>query len=760
MGVFAEALRTSGAFLRDAALSAAHELGVFEALVRTPCTSDELARELAVAPARHRLRALLDALVAAEVLVREEARYRVREVPARPVVPRAGWGQLAEVIRTNRPLDLDAATRARYHAHLVRAGAAAARELAALLSAEVDLAPGGVLDLGGGAGTYVAALLDEVPTACATLVDDAEVLPLAADHLARFGDRVRLVAGDARAVDAGTGFGAVVLANVLHLHGPAVCAALCEAAARAVGPGGVVAIVELRLDDDRRGPPEGVWFALDMAVYTDAGDVHPTAQLRSWLADAGLVGIEERRLASTPEAVVVVGFSPRGAGAALAATTGLAAIARPIADALDARIAPRRWPAALRTMLAHALALEGSSERAAQLVRHYAELMPAQRAAQLASADAPGAALLHAPIDWARLPRLSRALDRLFALVGSAAPRALGAPSADAFRASTPTLAALYARTHYGDVMPLLYGNPADLAYFVAHGGGDAHATIDRYLTIPVLHELCHFASDRDALQPLHLDECVAGWLGVYVEPEFAYPAEGHDDAIYAAPWLAQVGQAIARAFGIAPVVRAHAGAAPWDAVLPKRFVDAAARLGWADWCERRSLHFLSDTLRPEPWVALALAAASGRALAGETPSSLARIPLGSLADDLPADPAFDRAIVEDALRAMCLDNVRVDGSFRARTRVPDAPISIDAASARVSTSRRGEIDTCAPRYWLPPSVVARLAACGLAGYELRLASVAAIPEIAAAVCAGSPGVERAQYALVARPALRDAEPG
>src|SRR5262249_14422924 len=149
------------------------------------------------------------------------------------------------------------------------------------------------------------------------------------------------------------------------------------------------------------------------------------------------------------------------------------------------------------------------------------------------------------PLEWAQLPRLARAIDRLYAVLASAdVPGAvLGAPSADAFRARTPTLAALHERTHYGGFMPLLYGYPADPGYFPSHGPSP-RATIDRYLTAPIVHELCHLDRDREAIEPPHLDECVAGWLGVYVHPELAYPSAG-GDAIFAAPWLAQVGQAI-----------------------------------------------------------------------------------------------------------------------------------------------------------------------------------------------------------------------
>ena len=802
--VFGIAAEPGGAFLRDAAVAAGHDLGVFEALRGAgPCTLDELASALGIVAGRHRLRALLDVLAALGAITRDPPRFAAAGEPPRPVVAPAGWGALADVIRRDRPLpvagDDRAASERRLHHHLATAGAAAAAELVAQLDVT------SMLDLGAGAGAYSRAFLAAHPAGRATLVDTAEILALAEAWLGPLASRARFVAGDATELAVGHDHGAVLLANVLHLHPPAVCARLCVAAARAAAPGGLVVVKDLRVDDDRAGPLEGLLFALNMAIYTPAGDVYSTHQLRTWLADAGLTELRELRLAAAPDAIVVLGRRPRGEpdGPGLEGAAGHVAPGSPAGAAgpveldgdapagegadheapelpeLDdtlARSAIAAWralgergelraeaaagppvlgfPAALRRFLAAAVAFEraaGAGGRADDLVRHYADVMPRLRVAQLAGTDEPGATLFHAPLDWAQLPRLTAALDRLFELVvdsGVAPEAALGARSADALRAASPTLAALYARTHYGGFMPLLYGSPADLAYFHARGvagGGELATTIDRYLTAPLVHELCHFAPERRAVAAPHLDECIAGWLGVHVHPELAYPTDDHDDALFAAPWLAQVGQAIARAFGIAPLVRAHAGGEL--SALPAAFVAGAARLGWDDWRARRTLHFLSDTFDPAPWVALALACGAGRSVADATVASLARLPLAGLA--LPADPGFDRAIVEDALRAMCLATTQVAGSFRTRARLPSDPIAIDAVGCAVVAARPGALEPVAPRYWLPPAVAGAITAARLAGYELRLGALAAIPEAAAAIAAGSPGCERAGFALV-----------
>ena len=437
-----------------------------------------------------------------------------------------------------------------------------------------------------------------------------------------------------------------------------------------------------------------------------------------------------------------------------------AALGRTAAD-LDPSERPE-FPTTLRRVLARAIAIERTDPRddgearIANLVRHYTETMPRMRADQLRGSSAPGAGLLREPLAWERLPRLATAIDRIYGMLddaGVSGASALGADTAAAFRARTRTLAELHASSHYGGVMPLLYGYPADLAYFArraADCGLDPLATIDRYLTAPIVHELCHFARARDAIEPPHLDECIGGWLGVHVHPEFAYPEPEQDDAICAAPWLAQVGQAIARAFGVAATVRAHAGTTAWSSALSASFVAAAQRLGWDDWRARRTLHLLSDTFDPTPWVALALLAGAGRPLSGARLGSLADTALHELAQELPADREFDRAIVRDALRAMCLEDVRVGDSLRTRTRLADT-IAVDALACRVTGPARNDVAPVARSYWLPPSVAARLIARRLAGYTLRLSSLDAIPHAAAAIEDASTGMEAAGFALAAR---------
>ncbi len=201
-------------------------------------------------------------------------------------------------------------------------------------------------------------------------------------------------------------------------------------------------------------------------------------------------------------------------------------------------------PRTFSATLAAAIALDPDSP----LSWHYLDTMPALHVEQLCTRAEPTATLLHTVLDWARLPRLSGAITRLTALLASAGVDATTAFGSAELRAAT--LADLYPRTYYGGFMPLLYGYPADMAAMARAlaAGDDVHTVIDTWLAAPLTHELSHLGAARTGIFPGYLDECIAGWLSVRALPAFAYPDAGASNAIFAAPWFLQIGQALARA--------------------------------------------------------------------------------------------------------------------------------------------------------------------------------------------------------------------
>ncbi len=305
--VFGFAAGAGGDALRDAAIVAGYQLGVFDGVART---LGQIAEANGIGKGRRRMRPLLDLLIGLGHLARDGERVVVADIPAPREVPHAGWGLMVDLFRSDKALPGEAGeVEHRYHEHLKVVGAPVAAELAQLIRGA------SLVDLGCGAGTYTAAFLDAYPEARATGVDLREVVPLAKAFLARFGDRVQLIGDDISTVHGRDLYEVALLANVMHLHAPSSCQTYIDRAARLLVPGGKLVLKDLRLDEDRSGPMASLMFALNMAIYTDGGDVYPTTQLRAWCAAARLEAIEEHRLESSPASIVIVAYKPRAASA-------------------------------------------------------------------------------------------------------------------------------------------------------------------------------------------------------------------------------------------------------------------------------------------------------------------------------------------------------------------------------------------------------------------------------------------------------------
>ena len=264
MDVFGVVANEQQKYLRDAVIRAVREL-----------------RQVAHVKGARRLRKLLEVLALFGL--------DPENLPEPGPVPEGGWGQLAQVIRTDEPLRTEPADLQRFHDYLWQAGAPAARELWGKLKPD-----GPLLNLGGGAGAYSAAFPGD-----ATVADTPEVLGLAKT-------RARLLPLDILNSASYPGEqGVVLLANVLHLFGESDCAKIVRKAAAALRPGGLLVFKDLD-----SATPQGVLFALNMALFTKEGDVHDPDTVRSWMVEAGLDEPRRLRLQTSPESLVLVGRKP------------------------------------------------------------------------------------------------------------------------------------------------------------------------------------------------------------------------------------------------------------------------------------------------------------------------------------------------------------------------------------------------------------------------------------------------------------------
>jgi O-methyltransferase len=242
---------------------------------------------------------LVRALLLEGALAGSDGVLRCGRVPARGPPPGGVFAGIAEAIRMDRPLPADGVAGApgedlrRFHEHLLAAGAEAAEEVANRLGPR-----GPLLDLGGGAGAYSAAFLAAHPGERAVIADRPAVLELAHRAVPSAGCVPLDLLGEEPWPD---GFRIALLANVLHLYGPADAARLLARAAKAVLPGGTVAV-----KDFDASSAAGVLFSLNMALFTQDGEVHGETALRSFFQRAGLGGPHVERLRCSPETLLLL----------------------------------------------------------------------------------------------------------------------------------------------------------------------------------------------------------------------------------------------------------------------------------------------------------------------------------------------------------------------------------------------------------------------------------------------------------------------
>lgn len=162
------------------------------------------------------------------------------------------------------------------------------RHEAAALAAAFDFgAVRMVVDVGGGRGTLLAAVLDAHAHLRGVLFDLPHVAERARPALVeRFGERVDAIGGDFFAEVTG-GADAYLVKHVLHNWNDARAIAILRTVAGAMAPGGRILAIETVLSPDPR-PDMAAMLDLEMQVLL-AGRVRRKPELRRLFGEAGLV---------------------------------------------------------------------------------------------------------------------------------------------------------------------------------------------------------------------------------------------------------------------------------------------------------------------------------------------------------------------------------------------------------------------------------------------------------------------------------------
>jgi hypothetical protein len=295
------------------AISAAAQLGIADALVDGPLPIDELAERVRADP--DALRRLLRALISRGIFRRRgDGTYQLTPLASTlrsdadislgafasflgsPQV-REHWSHLDAAIRTGRPVV--PALRGQPTFDYFASDSALAQLFNDAMTSVSELATGSVVaaydfsryrtivDVGGGHGRFLSAILAATPLASGVLFDQPDVVAGASTVLARCEVQHRVT------VEAGSFFDeipsggeAYVLKRVIHDWPEVEARRILSNVRTAAGPGGTVLLVEWVIGTNDR-ESVGKWADLEMMI--DFGSRERTAEeYRALLATAGL----------------------------------------------------------------------------------------------------------------------------------------------------------------------------------------------------------------------------------------------------------------------------------------------------------------------------------------------------------------------------------------------------------------------------------------------------------------------------------------
>jgi hypothetical protein len=306
-------------FMASKHLFVANEIGVFTALAAGPATIEQLAEKIGVPP--RTLRIVADAMVALGFLQREDGTYRngatadaflsgngaMNLSPALRFMNAIGyplWEGLERAVRTDGPArgELTPEQQKIFSEGVEAFTAGPAHALANSYDFGRHRR---LLDLAGGTGSFLVAILSANPALDGTLFELPEVAAIAERKLAAspVADRVSVTAGNATEDELPPGHDAVLLANIIHYFLPQQNIELIGRVRDAVEAGARLLVVDWWTDPTHTQPLPAALMAGEFLANI-GGDVYSEEEMNAWLGEAGWRPLERLPLAG-PQSVIV-----------------------------------------------------------------------------------------------------------------------------------------------------------------------------------------------------------------------------------------------------------------------------------------------------------------------------------------------------------------------------------------------------------------------------------------------------------------------
>lgn len=259
---------------------------------------------------------LLDALAALGLLVKRNNRYQNTKLAAQYLTTKTHdsllhaidhserlyrrWAELQETVRTGMPVrgaSADAPTeretsRAFTQAMHTHSSPRARRIVDALDLTGIRF----VVDIGGGAGSYLIALGERIPQMEGVLIDRASTLEAARDILAGAGmlGNVRLEEMDIFSEEEkpfAENADLAILSNILHIEGSEANIRLLRRIRSSLHDNGRLLILEFLMDESATQPVDYALFGINMLVNTERGRAWRAMDVEDWLLKTGFGSI-------------------------------------------------------------------------------------------------------------------------------------------------------------------------------------------------------------------------------------------------------------------------------------------------------------------------------------------------------------------------------------------------------------------------------------------------------------------------------------
>ncbi|MGO9602566.1 MAG: methyltransferase [Candidatus Binataceae bacterium] len=319
---FAELAAMAGGHAEARAIQVALKLGIFELLAEGPLDASAMAYSLHLDPRATAL--LANAIAALGLLGVAEGRYDLTDSARRFLLKSSAeylggmilfdeaifqdWARLEDSIRTGGPartpdmFQANAADTERF----IRAmdSLTRARGDAAWVAENVDFGDiATVADLGGGPGTYLAAILRRRPAMRGAIWDLPATLEVArrviAEREREVAARIDLVEVDYLKARLPDGAGTIFMSNIIHSEDESANAGLMAKCFEALPQGGMIVIKDHVMNRELTEPRAGAVFSLYLLLMTRGRD-YSFDEIGGWLTAAGFTGVTLQTLPSPP----------------------------------------------------------------------------------------------------------------------------------------------------------------------------------------------------------------------------------------------------------------------------------------------------------------------------------------------------------------------------------------------------------------------------------------------------------------------------